>query len=162
MAAEWTKLVSLRSTRWTLLVTAVGTLFVTYLATRSSLHHPVGWYRGFDPTNQSLAGLAVASLAIGVPARCDRASEYGSGTIRSSLAAMPRQAGSLTAKVRRRSDSARSSSARSSSFTACFEGSGHLVLAAQSRPVGQRSAKPACCRPWPCPAPASPSLRCWA
>ena len=39
MRAEWTKLVSLRSTRWTLLVTAVGTFLVTLLATRSALHH---------------------------------------------------------------------------------------------------------------------------
>ncbi len=65
MRAEWTKLVSLRSTRWTLLVTAVGTLLVTWLATRGAPHHPAQWYRGFDPTNQSLAGLAIGSLAFG-------------------------------------------------------------------------------------------------
>jgi ABC-2 type transport system permease protein len=99
MAAEWTKLVSLRSTRWTLLVTAVGTLLVTYLATRSSLHHTPGWYQGFDPTNQSLAGLAVASLAIGVLGVLAMSGEYGTGTIRSSLAAMPRRGVLLTAKV---------------------------------------------------------------
>ena len=99
MRAEWTKLVSLRSTRWTLLVTAVGTLLVTYLATRSSLHHPPGWYQGFDPTNQSLAGLAVASLAIGVLGVLAMSGEYGTGTIRSSLAAMPRRGVLLTAKV---------------------------------------------------------------
>ncbi len=99
MRAEWTKLVSLRSTRWTLLVTAVGTLVVTYLATRSSLHHAPGWYQGFDPTNQSLAGLAVASLAIGVLGVLAMSGEYGTGTIRSSLAAMPRRGVLLTAKV---------------------------------------------------------------
>ena len=99
MRAEWTKLVSLRSTRWTLLVTALGTLIVTYLATRSSLHHTPGWYRGFDPTNQSLAGLAVASLAIGVLGVLAISGEYGTGTIRSSLAAMPRRGVLLTAKV---------------------------------------------------------------
>jgi ABC-2 type transport system permease protein len=99
MRAEWTKLVSLRSTRWTLLVTAVGTFLVTYLATRSSLHHPPAWYRGFDPTNQSLAGLAVASLAIGVLGVLAMSGEYGTGTIRSSLAAMPRRSVLLTAKV---------------------------------------------------------------
>jgi ABC-2 type transport system permease protein len=97
--AEWTKLVSLRSTRWTLLVTAVGTLLVTYLATRSSLHHPRGWYQGFDPTNQSLAGLAVASLALGVLGVLAISGEYGTGTIRSSLAAMPRRGVLLTAKL---------------------------------------------------------------
>ena len=39
MRAEWTKLASLRSTKWTLLITVVGTLFVTFVATRSDLHH---------------------------------------------------------------------------------------------------------------------------
>lgn len=99
MRAEWTKLISLRSTRWTLLITAAGTLLVTYLATRSSLHHTPGWYRAFDPTNQSLAGLAVASLTIGVLGVLAMSGEYGTGTIRSSLAAMPRRGVLLTAKV---------------------------------------------------------------
>ncbi len=99
MRAEWTKLVSLRSTRWTLLVTAAGALLVTFLSTRSALHHPVQWYQGFDPTNQSLAGLAVGSLAIGVLGVLAISGEYGTGTIRSSLAAMPRRGVLLTAKV---------------------------------------------------------------
>ncbi len=99
MRAEWTKLVSLRSTRWTLLVTAAGTLLVTFLSTRSALHHPAGWYQGFDPTNQSLAGLAVGSLAIGVLGVLAISGEYGTGTIRSSLSAMPRRGVLLTAKV---------------------------------------------------------------
>ena len=99
MQAEWTKLVSLRSTRWTLFVTAIGTLLVTYLATHNSLHHPRASYQGFDPTNQSLAGLAVASLAIGVLGVLAMSGEYGTGTIRSSLGAMPRRGVLLTAKV---------------------------------------------------------------
>jgi ABC-2 type transport system permease protein len=99
MRAEWTKLASLRSTRWTLLITAVGTFLVTFLATHSALHHPKGWYPGFDPTNQSLAGLAIGSLALGVLGILAVSGEYGSGTIRSSLAAMPRRGVLLTAKV---------------------------------------------------------------
>lgn len=100
MTAEWTKLVSLRSTRWTLLVTAVGTFLVTFLATHGSLHHPKGWYQqGFDPTNQSLSGLAIGSLALGVLGILAVSGEYGSGTIHSSLAAMPRRGMFLTAKV---------------------------------------------------------------
>ncbi len=99
MRAEWTKLVSLRSTRWTLLVTAVGTLLVTFLSTRSALHHPRGWYQGFDPTNQSMAGLALASLALGVLGVLVISGEYGTGTIRSSLAAVPRRGVLLTAKI---------------------------------------------------------------
>jgi hypothetical protein len=99
MRAEWTKLVTLRSTRWTLLVTAVGTLLVTWLATRTALHHPAQWYRGFDPTNQSMSGLAIGSLAFGVLGVLAISAEYGSGTIRSSLGAMPRRGVLLTAKI---------------------------------------------------------------
>jgi ABC-2 type transport system permease protein len=99
MRAEWTKLVSLRSTRWTLLVTAVGTALVTFLSTHSALGHPRGWYQGFDPTNQSLAGLALASLTMGVLGVLVISGEYGTGTIRSSLAAVPRRGVLLTAKV---------------------------------------------------------------
>lgn len=99
MRAEWTKLVSLRSTRWTLLVTAVGTFLVTWLATRTELHHSAQWYRGFDPTNQSLSGLAIGSLALGVLGVLAISGEYGSGTIRSSLSAMPRRVVLLTAKI---------------------------------------------------------------
>jgi ABC-type transport system involved in multi-copper enzyme maturation permease subunit len=97
--AEWTKLVSLRSTRWTLLITAVGTFLVSYLATHSALHHSKSWYQGFDPTSQSLTGLAIGSLALGVLGILAVSGEYGSGTIRSSLAAMPRRGVLLTAKV---------------------------------------------------------------
>jgi ABC-2 type transport system permease protein len=97
--AEWTKLMSLRSTKWTLAVAALGTLLVTYLGTRSSLHRPPAWYGGFDPTNQSLAGLFVASLAVGVLGALAVTGEYSTGTIRSSLAAMPRRDVLLAAKV---------------------------------------------------------------
>ena len=43
LRAEWTKLVSLRSTRWTLLITVVGALLVTFLSTHGALHHSRGW-----------------------------------------------------------------------------------------------------------------------
>ena len=99
MRAEWTKLVSLRSTRWTLLVTAVGTVLVTFLSTHGALHHNKAWYQGFDPTNQSLAGLAIGSLSLGVLGVLTISGEYGTGTIRSSLAAMPRRGVLLAAKV---------------------------------------------------------------
>jgi ABC-2 type transport system permease protein len=99
MQAEWTKFVSLRSIRWTLLVTVAGTVLVTFLAAHGALHHPRQWYEGFDPTNQSLAGLAIGSLAIGVLGVLVVTGEYSSGTIRASLAAMPRRGVLLTAKV---------------------------------------------------------------
>lgn len=89
--SEITKLASLRSTFWTLLVTAVGTLAVTFLSTESVGHHPARWYQGFDPTSQSMSGLALGALAIGVFGILAVTGEYGTGTIRSSLAAAPRR-----------------------------------------------------------------------
>ena len=57
------------------------------------------WYQGFDPTNVSLTGLAIGSLAIGVLGVLAMSGEYGTGTIRSSLCAMPRRGVLITAKV---------------------------------------------------------------
>jgi len=97
--AELTKMRTLRSTLWTLLVTAVGTLAVTVLSTESVRHHGRGFYQGFDPTNQALTGLALATLAIGVFGVLSVTGEYGTGTIRSSLAAAPRRPLLLIGKV---------------------------------------------------------------
>jgi ABC-2 type transport system permease protein len=99
MRAEWTKLMSLRSTWWTLLITAVGTYLVTYLATHGALHHSKSWYQDFDPTNVSMAGMSVGSLALGVLGILAVSGEYGSGTIRASLSAMPRRGTLISAKI---------------------------------------------------------------
>ena len=96
--AEWFKLRSLRSTTWTLLATVVGSLAVTVLAT-NSVQHRHGVSMGFDPTNQSLTGLALGSLAIGVLGVLAITAEYSSGTIRSTLAATPRRPVLLGAKA---------------------------------------------------------------
>jgi ABC-2 type transport system permease protein len=98
--AEVTKLASVRSTTWTLLATVVGTLLVTFLATNNL--HPQGGvhnHSGFDPTNQSLSGIALGQLTIGVLGVLMITGEYGSGTIRSSLAATPRRPLLLGAKT---------------------------------------------------------------
>jgi hypothetical protein len=97
--AEWAKLFSIRSTWWTLFVTAVGTLVVTALSASSVAHHGRGWYGGFDPTNQSMSGLTIGALAIGVLGALVFTSEYGSGTIRCSMAATPRRLKFLLAKL---------------------------------------------------------------
>jgi ABC-2 type transport system permease protein len=99
MRSEFTKIASLRSTVWTLLVTAVGTLGVTVLATHSVQHGGPGFYRYFDPTNQSMTGLALGTLAIGVFSILAVTGEYGTGTIRSSLSAAPRRPLLLLGKV---------------------------------------------------------------
>jgi ABC-2 type transport system permease protein len=96
--SEVTKLASVRSTTWTLLATLIGTLAVTALATKGI--HVHGRAPGnFDPTNQSLSGIALGQLTIGVLGVLMITGEYGSGTIRSSLAATPRRPLLLGAKA---------------------------------------------------------------
>jgi hypothetical protein len=99
MRAELTKIITLRSTLWTLLVTVLGTIGVTILATHGVGHHNPGWFQGFDPTNQAMSGLALGTLAIGVFGVLSVTGEYGTGTIRSSLAAAPRRPLFLGGKI---------------------------------------------------------------
>ena len=96
VSAEWAKLTSLRSTKWTLLLTLLGTGLVTFLSARGSRGQTSG---SLDPTNVSLAGLALGSLIIGILGVLSMSGEYGTGTIRSSLAATPRRAVFYEAKA---------------------------------------------------------------
>jgi ABC-2 type transport system permease protein len=96
---EVTKLRSIRSTGRTLFATVVGTLLITVLATNSFHHAGRGQVHGFDSTNQSLTGLVLGALTIGVLGVLMITGEYSSGTIRSSLAATPRRPLFLGAKV---------------------------------------------------------------
>jgi ABC-2 type transport system permease protein len=97
--AEWTKLRSLRSTWWIVLVTLVGSLLVDLLSTASAGHHARAWYQGFDPTNQALSGLMVAVLSIGVLGALAITGEHSTGTLRATLAAAPRRRVLVGAKV---------------------------------------------------------------
>jgi len=76
----------------------VGTLVVTVLAT-NGIHHRGRFANQFDATNQSLSGIAIGQLTIGLLGVLMVTGEYGSGTIRSSLAGTPRRPLFLTAKV---------------------------------------------------------------
>lgn len=91
MASEWIKLASVRSYRWTLAAFAVFTVALGVVA--SSTGAPL------DPTNQSLAGLAFGELALGVLGVLTITGEYSSGTIRSTLAAVPHRGRVLAAKA---------------------------------------------------------------
>lgn len=100
VSAEVSKLASLRSTKLLLGITVLGTLAVTFLSTNGAAHHPRPWYDpGWDPTNQALAGLAIGSLVLGVLGVLAISGEYGSGTMRSTLAAVPRRETLFAAKV---------------------------------------------------------------
>jgi ABC-type transport system involved in multi-copper enzyme maturation permease subunit len=89
--SEAVKLATLRSTLWTLLITVAGMSIITIISTSSDLHKSPEWYQGFDPTNQSLAGLLIGILTLGVFGVMVVTGEYASGTIRTSLSAAPRR-----------------------------------------------------------------------
>jgi ABC-2 type transport system permease protein len=97
--SEVVKIVTLPSTAITLGLTIVGGLLVTGLVTNADLHHSSGFYNGFDPTQNALTGLIVAGLTGGVFGALLVTAEYSSGTIRTTLAATPRRAVLLAAKI---------------------------------------------------------------
>lgn len=96
---ELAKILTLRSTAITLGLTIVASLLVTGLATHSALHQNPEYYFGFDPTQQALAGLIAAALTGGVFGALLVTGEYASGTIRTTLAAVPKRPFLLGTKV---------------------------------------------------------------
>ncbi len=104
--SEWIKLRSLRSTWFSLLAAVViiaglGTLFSAVRAHRLNQQLSDGGTRifGFDATQVSLRGVFLAQLAIGVLGVLVIAGEYGTGMIRSSIAAVPHRIPVLVAKA---------------------------------------------------------------
>jgi ABC-2 type transport system permease protein len=103
LRSEWTKLASLRSTRWSLLfafVTMAGLGPLIAAVTmgrwgRLSLHERVT----FDPINTALGGYHLAQLAIGVLGVLVISGEYSTGQIRSTFMAVPRRLPVLWAKA---------------------------------------------------------------
>lgn len=101
--AEWTKMRSVRSTMWTLVVTvglAVGfgaLVAVSQLNSWGTLT-PAQRLR-FDPTSLSLSGVFLAQMAVGVLGVLMITSEYATGQIRATLGATPRRVTVLAAKA---------------------------------------------------------------
>jgi len=100
--AEWIKLRSLRSTWFSLLAAVViivglGTLFAGLHAHR--FQHGNGPGPIIDATQISLRGVFLAQLAIGVLGVLVISGEYGTGMIRSSIAAVPHRQPVLLAKA---------------------------------------------------------------
>jgi ABC-2 type transport system permease protein len=101
--AEWTKLWSVRSTIWSLLVTiaiivGLGALFCAARVARADRLDP-GELRNFDPTGFSLNGIFLAQLAVGVLGVLVISSEYATGQIRATFGATPQRNLVLAAKV---------------------------------------------------------------
>ena len=101
--SEWTKLWSLRSTRWSLLVSAVAMTGLGILISGVQMAH---WNQmsaddraTFNPVDVSLGGWHLAQLAIAVLGVLLITGEYSTGQIRSTFAAVPRRLPVLWAKV---------------------------------------------------------------
>jgi ABC-2 type transport system permease protein len=101
--SEWTKLRSLRSTRWALFVTllltiGIGILACSVFAARWPNLNFSDRLR-FHPLRVSLAGVNLAQLSIGVLGVLVISGEYSTGMIRSTFAAVPKRLPVLWAKV---------------------------------------------------------------
>ncbi len=103
MRSEWTKLHSLRSTRYSLLAALAVTIGLGILISWGSASHwdeeNPGERLSFDPTLTSLSGIFLAQLAVGVLGVLIVSGEYSTGMIRSTMAAVPRRLPVLWAKT---------------------------------------------------------------
>jgi ABC-2 type transport system permease protein len=93
--SEWTKLRSVRSTRWSLLVAFVATIGIAALATAVLVHKWPNMSQidraDFHPLEINLAGVQLAQLAIGVLGVLVITAEYSTGMIRASMTAVPKR-----------------------------------------------------------------------
>jgi ABC-2 type transport system permease protein len=96
LRSEFTKIRSVRSTYWTLLAMFVVVVGFGALASTGAAHGPHGPY--FDPTRQSLAGLYIGQLIIGVLGVLVISSEYSTGMIRTTLTTNPHRGVMIAAK----------------------------------------------------------------
>src|SRR6478752_2199057 len=101
--SEWTKLRSVRSTRWSFLAAVGFTVGLAAIACAVVAHH---WphmsaqdRRDFHPLDPNLAGVQLAQLALGVLGVLVITAEYSTGMIRASITAVPRRLPVLWAKV---------------------------------------------------------------
>ncbi len=103
LRSEWTKFRSVRSTYWTLLVSAaamvglsaiLSAVWVGRWATASAVDKAT-----FNPTAFSLNGVTLAQLAVGVLGVLLITAEFSTGMIRSTFAATPRRGRVLAAKA---------------------------------------------------------------
>jgi ABC-2 type transport system permease protein len=99
--AEWTKLRTVRSTWWALALTVAG---MVGLGALFCARYGIGGMSpaeraGFDPAAWSLSGFFLAQLAVGVLGVLAITSEYQTGSIRATLAAVPQRRAVLAAKA---------------------------------------------------------------
>jgi ABC-2 type transport system permease protein len=100
--SEWTKLRSVRSTKWSLTAAFVLTIGLPAVAAAIVSHH---WPHmsprdraDFHPLDVSLAGVQIAQLAVGVLGVLVITAEYSTGMIRASMTAVPKRLPALLGK----------------------------------------------------------------
>ena len=106
LSSEWTKIRSVRSTVWTLIIFVVLTIGLTALFTWLTVSHWTGPHAAArdatisaDPVSFILgAGLGLGQLVICVLGVLVMTAEYSTGVIRASLLAVPRRLWMLAAK----------------------------------------------------------------
>jgi ABC-2 type transport system permease protein len=93
--SEWTKLYSLRSTRYSLLATAVMTIGFGIIASAATVSRwsslSAADKASFDPLATSLLGVNFGVLAIGVLGILLITGEYSTGMIRATMTAVPKR-----------------------------------------------------------------------
>jgi ABC-2 type transport system permease protein len=103
LLSEWTKLRSVRSTKWSLAVGFLLTIAFPVIFSFVTRSHwgsmSPGERRGRHPLDIALAGVNVAQLAIAVLGVLLITAEYSTGSIRSTFTAVPRRLPVLWAKV---------------------------------------------------------------
>jgi ABC-2 type transport system permease protein len=101
--SEWTKARTVPSTLWTLLAATVIGIGLGALVSALTAHHYANSALSnkltWDPTSISESGFVIAQLAIGLLGILLITSEYSTGAIGSSLAAVPRRGRLLAAKA---------------------------------------------------------------
>jgi ABC-2 type transport system permease protein len=103
VVSEWTKLRSVRSTRWALATAVLGTIGLAALACAIASHHYAQMSPrdrlDFHPLEINLVGVQLAQLAIGVLGVLVITAEYSTGMIRASFTAVPKRVPVLWAKA---------------------------------------------------------------
>jgi ABC-2 type transport system permease protein len=101
LRSEFTKLRSVRSTYWTAAAAVLGTIAVAIIICihwRINIETGKDSLDGFDATLTSINGLYLAQIAIGALGVLAISSEYGTGMIRATMAAVPQRRTALAAK----------------------------------------------------------------
>ena len=103
LASEWIILRSVRSTYLVLLFAAAAAVGIGYLVAHAKATHwatmPAAERAAFDPVSDSFTGVGLAQLAFGALGVLAISSEYATGLIRTTFAAVPRRRAVIAAKA---------------------------------------------------------------